>query len=309
MNHLNKKPKLIAVVGPTASGKTSLAIALAKRFSGEIVSADSMQIYKDMSIATAAPTALEKEQVVHHLVEFLDPSEKFSVAEYVLLAKKTIAEIINRGNLPIVVGGTGLYVDSLLNGIEFTEEKTCQSMRDEIEKEYDSLGGDVMLQKLSELDPIAAHKLSANDKKRIVRAFEIIKTTGTTVTEQNELSKRNGKPYDEIIIGINYEDRQKLYDRINLRVDMMIENGLLEEAEKMASKGVTAAQAIGHKEFNEYFNGNVSLLEATEKLKQETRRYAKRQLIWFRRNEQINWIYADKDDVLEKAFEIIERKI
>ncbi len=306
---MSEKPKVIAVVGPTASGKTGLAIALAKHFSGEIVSADSMQIYKEMPIATAAPTQLEKSEAVHHLTEFLDPSEAFSVADYVTLAKRTIDEIISRGKLPIIVGGTGLYINSLLDGVEFTEEKSNFELRSAIEKEYDTVGGEIMLEKLKAYDPVAASKLSANDKKRIVRAFEIIKTTGMTPTRQNELSKRNGKPYDEVIIGINYEDRQKLYDRINLRVDLMIENGLIQEAQNMAAKGITAAQAIGHKEFAEYFSGNASLQEPTEKLKQERRRYAKRQLTWFRKNQGVNWIYADKEDVFLRAVEIIERKI
>lgn len=301
------KPKVIFVVGPTASGKTGLAIKLARRFNGEIVSADSMQIYKGISIASAAPTEEEKQLAVHHLVEFLEPEIKFSVADYVVLARKVIEDIISRGKLPIIVGGTGLYIDALIEGIEFTDEKTSSEVRENIEKEYDDIGGVEMLRKLSEIDALTAEKLSPNDKKRIVRAFEVYYTSGITITEQNKRSKINGKPYDETVIGISCYDREKLYERINKRVDLMVQSGIIEEAKSMRDKGYTSAQAIGHKEFYDYLDGKVSLEEAIEKLKRETRRYAKRQLTWFRKNENINWVYSDIHNAEVAATELLER--
>ena len=301
------KPKVIFVVGPTASGKTGLAIKLARRFNGEIVSADSMQIYKGISIASAAPTEEEKQLAVHHLVEFLEPEIKFSVADYVVLARKVIEDIISRGKLPIIVGGTGLYIDALIEGIEFTDEKTSSEVRENIEKEYDDIGGVEMLRKLSEIDASTAEKLSPNDKKRIVRAFEVYYTSGITITEQNERSKINGKPYDETVIGISCYDREKLYERINKRVDLMVQSGIIEEAKSMRDKGYTSAQAIGHKEFYDYLDGKVSLEEAIEKLKREPRRYAKRQLTWFRKNENINWVYSDIHNAEVAATKLLER--
>jgi tRNA dimethylallyltransferase len=301
------KPKVIFVVGPTASGKTGLAIKLARRFNGEIVSADSLQIYKGLSMASAAPTEEEKQLAVHHLVEFLEPEIKFSVADYVVLARKVIEDIISRGKLPIIVGGTGLYIDALIEGIEFTDEKTSSDVRENIEKEYDDIGGVEMLRKLSEIDALTAKKLSPNDKKRIVRAFEVYYTSGITIAEQNERSKINGKPYDETVIGISCYDREKLYERINKRVDLMVQSGIIEEAKSMRDKGYTSAQAIGHKEFYDYLDGKVSLEEAIEKLKRETRRYAKRQLTWFRKNENINWVYSDIQNFEVAATELLER--
>ncbi len=309
MSFITQKPKVVVVAGPTASGKTSLGIALAQHFGGEIVSADSMQIYKGMSIASAAPTKEERKQAVHHLVEFLEPDESFCVADYVALAKEKISDIVNRGKLPIIVGGTGLYINSLVDGIEFCEQKPDEKIRKRLEAEYEGLGGEEMLCRLRKIDKQTAERLSASDKRRIVRALEVFETTGITISQQNELSRKNGKPYDEIMLGITYLDREKLYERINKRVDLMIENGILEEAKLMSNKGVTAAQAIGHKEFGEYFCGNCTLEEAKEKLKRETRRYAKRQLTWFRRDSRINWLYNDSDDVFKKAVEIIERKL
>lgn len=301
------KPKVIFVVGPTASGKTELAIALARHFDGEIVSADSMQIYKGISIASAAPTAEEKSLAVHHLVEFLEPQVKFSVADYVDLARKTINDIVSRGRLPIVVGGTGLYINSLIEGIEFADEKSSDKTRLKLESEYDVLGGEEMLKKLSQIDPVSSEKLSPNDKKRIVRAFEVFYSTGLTITEQNERSKLGGKPYNEVIIGITFSDREKLYEKINRRVDLMVKNGIIEEAKAMRDKGYTSAQAIGHKEFYDYLDGIITIDEAVEKLKRETRRYAKRQLTWFRKNENINWLFTDIQDVKSEAVKILER--
>lgn len=304
-----EKIPVIVVVGPTASGKTALGIAIAEKFGGEIVSADSMQIYKGFPIASAVPSEEEKRGIKHHLIEFLNPDEKFSVADYVGVAGEVIEKIYISGKIPVIVGGTGLYVNSLVDGIKFCQEKTDENLRRSIEAEFDSLGAEKMLKKLYEIDRETAEKLSVSDRKRIIRAFEVYRSTGKTISEQNRLSKEIESPYEPLMIGITYDDREKLYDRINKRVDIMLKDGLLDEARQSTNKGITAAQAIGHKEFIPYFDGQISLEEATETLKRETRRYAKRQLTWFRRDERINWIFADKEDVVKKAYEIIEERM
>ena len=302
----NKIP-IVAVVGPTASGKTALSIEIAKHFGGEIIGADSMQIYKNMSIASAAPAAEEKGDIPHHLFEFLDPSESFSVAEYVTLADKKAREITSRGKLPILVGGTGLYVDSFLGNLKFSAEENTAEIREKLEKEVENLGTAALLERLREIDPEAAAKLHENDKKRIIRALEVYSIHGITPTEMNLRSKAEPSPYKSIYIGATYKDRELLYKRIEKRVYMMVEQGLLQEAEKSyKTLGNTAVQAIGHKEFYPYFDGEISKDEAIESLIRSTRRYAKRQLTWFRRNENINWIYMDEDEnPIEKALEIV----
>ena len=296
--------KVIFVVGPTASGKTDLSIKLAKEIGGEIVSADSMQIYKGIHIASAAPDSEERSGIPHHLIEFLDLSEQFSVADYVKKAREKIREIISRGNTPIVVGGTGLYISALLENTEFVSANTDETLRKKLEEEYDSVGGEEMLKRLAEFDPQSAERLHISDKRRIVRCFEIFETTGKSKTLQNELSHQNPPEFESLVLGITYKDREKLYDRINRRVDIMLGQGLLEEArttyKNRDNKG--AFQAIGHKELYGYFDGEHSLEEAAELLKQQTRRYAKRQLTWFRKNENIIWLYPDIDgDIFEIA--------
>lgn len=296
--------KVIFVVGPTASGKTALSIALAKEFGGEIISADSMQIYKGIHIASAAPEKQEQDGIPHHLLEFLELNSSFSVADYTKLARKKIDEISERGKIPIVVGGTGLYISALLDNTKFTDAKTDEKLRGELEKKFDTLGGEEMLKKLSEFDPDSAVRLQPSDKRRIIRCFEIYETTGLTLTQQNAMSHLEEPDFEALVIGITYEDREKLYERINLRVDLMLKSGLLEEAKKTFEnrnkKG--AFQAIGHKELYGFLEGRTSLEEATELLKRQTRRYAKRQLTWFRRDERINWIYADKcDSIIDEA--------
>lgn len=306
----NKIP-IVAVVGPTASGKTALSIEIAKHFGGEIIGADSMQIYKNMSIASAAPAAEEKGDIPHHLFEFLDPSESFSVAEYVTLADKKAREITSRGKLPILVGGTGLYVDSFLGNLKFSAEENTAEVREKLEKEAENLGTAALLERLREIDPEAAAKLHENDKKRIIRALEVYSIHGITPTEMNLRSKAEPSPYKSIYIGATYKDRELLYSRIEKRVGIMLENGLLEEAENSyKTLGNTAVQAIGHKEFYPYFDGEISKDEAIESLIRSTRRYAKRQLTWFRRNENINWIYMDEDEnPIEKAIEIVTKEL
>lgn len=301
------KIKTVFIVGPTASGKTGLGISLAESFSGEIVSADSMQIYKGIHIASAAPEAQEMRGIPHHLLEFLEPNESFSVAEYVKAAREVIADIEKRGRLPIVVGGTGLYISSLADNTEYTEEETDYKLRQSLENRFDEIGAERMLSELAEFDPDTAARLHPNNRRRIIRAFEVYKTTGKTITQQNALS-HSGKEYIEpLLIGINFRDREKLYERINLRVDIMLENGLLEEAKTALSRSGGAVQAIGHKELSGFIKGECSLDEAVENLKRQTRRYAKRQLTWFNRDKRINWIYADEtEDILKEAARLTE---
>lgn len=290
-----EKIPVIAVVGPTASGKTALAVKIAKKFNGQVVSADSMQIYKGMDIATAKPTKAEKDGVEHFLMDFLPTDVRFSVADYVTAAQECISQINSGGFLPIVAGGTGLYVDSLLQNISFCKEKTDDNIRKRMSEEYDSLGGEEMLLRLQNIDSETAKRLHPSDKSRIVRALSLFESTGITMTEQYKNSRLSQSPYDVCYIGINYRDREVLYSRINTRVDIMLQNGLLEEAKSYFDLGndTTASQAIGHKELAPYFKGELELDECVENLKRETRRYAKRQLTWFRRNESINWIYPD----------------
>lgn len=307
---MNKIP-VIAVVGPTASGKTALSIKIAKQFGGQVVSADSMQIYEKMDIATAKPTAEEMQGVPHHLLGFQPIDKKFSVAEYVALAGECIKKIRNDGDIPVVVGGTGLYIDSLLQNIRFSQEDNSAEMRNSLINEFDEKGAEYMLESLRKIDPETAEKLHLSDKKRIIRALEIYCTTGKTMTEQKILSRGEDSPYDVLYIGINYRDRKILYDRINLRVDIMLQNGLLDEAKEFCntSSDTTACQAIGYKELLPYFRGEGTLEECIEKLKIETRHYAKRQLTWFRKNENINWVYPEDyenaEDMYAYVFSIV----
>ena len=306
-----KKIPVIAVVGPTASGKTSLSIEIAKRFNGQVVSADSMQIYEKMNIATAKPTEDEMQGVPHHLIGFQPIDKKFSVAEYVDIANECIEKIHNAGDLPVVAGGTGLYIDSLLQNIQFSKEESNTQIRNELTEMFQEKGAEYMLEWLREIDPETASRLHLNDKSRIIRALEIYKLTGKTLTEQKVLSRLEETPYDVLYIGINYRDRNVLYDRINLRVDLMIENGLLEEAEEFYNipADKTACQAIGYKELAPYFRGDATLEDCVEKLKLETRHYAKRQLTWFRKNENVNWVYPDDyentEDMYSDVFSMI----
>lgn len=303
-----KKTKIICVVGATASGKTDLAVKLAKAVEGEIISADSMQVYKNMPIATAVATKEEQDGVVHHLVEFLDADQTFSVADFVERAKVLIDEITARGRVPIVAGGTGLFVDSLVKNISFSEVGS----NDEIRNELAEKSNEELYERLLKLDPNAAEDIHPNNRKRVIRALELC-MSGTSKTEQNENSMLVDSPYDALYIGIGYKDRQKLYDRINKRVDLMLEAGLENEARQMLGKqGLTARQAIGHKELQPYIDGKITFDEATENLKRETRRYAKRQLTWFRRNENINWLYADemsRDELVKKAVDLAKNHL
>ena len=303
------KPLVAVVVGPTASGKTSLAVEIAKKFNGEVVSADSMQIYKGMDIATAKPTKQEMQGIPHHLISIIKADEVFSANEFKNAATEAIDNILSKNKLPVVAGGTGFYIDTLVNNTEFLDYEKSD-IRQKLESRYDHEGITGLYSELERIDSEAAKRLHENDTKRIIRALEVYYSTGKTISEQEKLSHLNESPYRFCVIGINANDRQVLYDRINTRVDLMLEAGLLKEAEEFFSLPVssTANQAIGYKELKPYFDGLCSLEEATEKLKMETRRYAKRQLTWFRKKDNINWIYIDgksKEEIIREASEII----
>ncbi len=302
---------VIAVVGPTASGKTALAVELAKKYNGEIISADSMQIYKNLNIATAKPTVDEMQEIKHYCLDFLSPAERFSVSDFVKLAKEAIAEITSKGKLPIIAGGTGLYIDTLLNGIKLAEFDTDLNLRKKLFDKAEKVGTAAMYEYLKGIDEASALKIEKNDLKRIIRAIEVFETSGITKSQLDEMSKREKSQYLPTYIGLNTYDRKILYDRINLRVDKMLEAGLIQEAEsfyKMFSPD-TAGQAIGYKEIKPYLDGRLTLEECTENLKRATRRYAKRQLTWFRKNEKINWIYIDNrnfNEIFIEACKIVE---
>lgn len=306
-----KRIPVVAVVGPTASGKSDLAVEICLKFGGEAVSADSMQIYKGMDIATAKPTEHEKRNVPHHMMDFLDNGCQYSVAMYQKAAAESISDINARGLLPVVAGGTGLYIDTLLNNIKLSDDSFNEDIRRNLMERVQSDGSEMLLEEVRKVDPEYAKKLHPNNIKRIVRALEIYMTTGTTMTEQVELSRRES-PYEICFIGLDAEDRQYLYNRIDKRVDVMLEHGLETEAKKYLANpnSSTSAQAIGYKELKPYFDGTLSKEEAVDNLKRATRRYAKRQLTWFRRNECINWLYIDKyqnkEDLVKDAFLIVK---
>lgn len=286
------KEKVVVICGPTASGKTALSIELAKKINGEIVSADSMQIYKDMNIGTAKPTIEEMQGIKHYLLDFISPEERYSVAQYKQDAKIAIKEIIKKGKTPIIVGGTGLYVDSLIYEIEYNDIEIDGNYRKELEKKIEKQGLETLYKEALQIDPIAMEKISPNDKKRIMRVLEIYKSTGKTKTQQELESRKNPVEYDYRVFAINW-DREVLYQRINKRVDIMIEQGLIDEVKyilKKYDKFPTAMQGLGYKEVVDYINGIYTKEEMIEKIKMETRRYAKRQLTWFRKNEQTIWL-------------------
>ncbi|HEX3038289.1 MAG TPA: tRNA (adenosine(37)-N6)-dimethylallyltransferase MiaA [Oscillospiraceae bacterium] len=307
----NSKIPLIAVVGPTASGKSRLAVELALLKNGEVVSADSMQIYKGMAIGTAKPTEQEMCGVKHHLIDFADLSQPFSVADYVTRAKACIEDIHARGKLPILAGGTGLYVRSLLNNVQFGESDKDETLRRELADRAEKDGVQSLVEELRQFDPESAARIHPNNLGRVIRAIEIYRTTGVTMTQQMEESRSQPSPYHACMIGLDFADRQILYDRINTRVDDMVQAGLVEEAQKVLSQpnSRTALQAIGYKELFPYFNGEIPLPQAIENIKKETRHYAKRQLTWFRRDEAVHWILVDAcgslDAVLNRAKESI----
>ena len=287
-----EKPKLFCVVGPTASGKTDYAIELAKALGGEVVSCDSMQIYRGMDIGTAKPTKEEMQGIPHHMLDFVDPAESYSVADFVRDARICIQDILQRGRVPILCGGTGLYVDSVLNQIEFAPKGQDEAYREALKKMAEHEGAEAVHRLLQTADPRAADKIHPNNVKRVIRALEIIKTTGLTKSEADRQAKKE-PVYDAEIYGMQRE-RERLYERINLRVDRRMERDLLAEVDGLLRRGIpktaTSMQAIGYKELAAYRRGEMTLEEAVETVKRESRRYAKRQMTWFRRNPDIQWI-------------------
>ena len=308
---MEERKKIIVICGPTASGKTGLSLVLAKKFGGEIISADSMQVYKNLDIGTAKATDEEQQAAPHHLVDFLDPSEPYNVEIFTRLAKEKIEEISQRGNIPFVVGGTGLYMESLVNGITFTEQKSDKSVRNRLEQQLAENGNEWLHQQLVEIDPEYAATVHPNNAVRVMRALEIYYTTGVTMTQQIAASRPKEKPYDVLFLATGFLDRAKLYENIDKRVDIMVQLGVLNEAEYVYNNKdtfVNSAAAIGYKEFFPYFEGAQTLEECIENLKKSSRHYAKRQLTWFNRMEDINWLYVDgEENYKEKAVMLAEK--
>lgn len=290
--------KIIAVAGPTASGKSALALELCKRLDGELISLDSMQIYRGLDIGTAKPTKAEQAEVRHHMIDICEPTENFSAAEFAERAHKVIADVRSRGKRAVLCGGTGLYLDTVLGRLDFGEIESDEKLRGELIAFAEKNGAEALHERLRGIDPQAAEKIHKNNVRRVARAIEIYELTGKTKTEHDR-EAISDSPYESLIIGLDYDDREVLYSRINRRVDAMIEAGLEREVRSLLSRGLlsaesTAGQAIGYKEMLGYIAGDCSLGDAVEKIKLGTRRYAKRQLTWLRRNPSINWLYPDR---------------
>jgi len=307
-----QKPLVAVILGPTATGKTRLSVELASMQNGEIISADSMQIYKRMDIGTAKPTIEERRDVPHHMMDVAEPCEAFSVASYVKAAKDCIDGVLERDRLPIIVGGTGLYITSLIDNVQFADIGEDLEYRQSLADISKEQGTELLWSKLEKIDPVMALKISKNDEKRIIRALEVYYLTKMPMSHFVAKSKETPSPYDFIQIGLAYNDREKLYAAINQRVDIMTERGLIDEVRTLIMSGVpvdsTAMQAIGYKELIAHINGEMMLDEALERIKQESRRYAKRQLTWFRRDKSINWFEVDVtvfDDVIKQSVELI----
>jgi len=310
-----KKP-VVVIVGPTASGKTKLSIEIAKLMDGEIVSADSMQIYRYMDIGTAKPTIYERQNIPHHMMDILDPAEQFSVAEYQKMAVDIISDIHKRQKLPIIVGGTGLYIKSLLYPMNFTDAYQDLEYRKQLQETANIKGRDYLYQQLKMVDPSTASRLHPNDVRRVIRALEVYHITGKPMSHYSQNLKNMDFRYNTAMIGL-VMDRVKLYERTNKRVDIMIENGLLNEVKNLLDKGYSrdmiSMQGLGYKEIIDYYQGNLSLEEAIYIIKRETRRYAKRQLTWFRAQKGIKWInideYSSEEDLVKHAANYIKQKL
>lgn len=300
--------KVVCVVGPTASGKTKMGVELAKRFGGEVVSVDSMQIYRGMTIGTAAPTMEEMDGVPHHMIAVADPSENWSVARFTEEADRCIADILSRGKLPVLVGGTGLYLDALVKGNSFAQGSAGTAVRQALQKRMTEEGAAVLLEELRAIDPVTAERLHVKDEKRIVRALEIWQETGQTMTEHDLATQKLPPKYEAIYIGLNFNDRADLRERIDHRVDIMVQQGLLQEVRQLLSAGIprtaTSLQAIGYKQFLAVEEGRASVEEAVEEVKLRSRQYAKRQLTWLRRNQAIHWIGWEKVPDFQSALQI-----
>lgn len=302
------KSRVIAVGGPTASGKTALSVGLAKAFGGEIINADSMQIYKNLDVGTAKPSIEERQGIPHYLLDFLPPETPYSVADFTAAADPLIQEITARGKLPLVVGGTGLYITSLLNGTAFAPEKTDPAIRARLQERAEAEGGAALYAELQSIDPDYAAQVHPNNLPRVIRALELYTATGRRMSEERVNARPAEPPYRSLCLCLTCRDRAVLYDRIERRVNLMVENGVLAEAKQVYDHRDTyrtAAQAIGYKEFFPYFEGTGSLDECTARLKQATRNYAKRQLTWFRRQNDAVWLYIDEENVLDRACELV----
>lgn len=298
-------PKILVIVGPTASGKTRMAVELAQRHNGEVISADSMQIYRTMDIGTAKPTKEEMGGIPHHMIDVADPEEDFSVARYVEMAARCVDDVLERGKLPIVAGGTGLYIDSLLSGRTFAPFSPDSALRGELERELAEKGGQAMLEALAQVDPEAAQRLHPNDHKRIVRALEVYRSTGKTITQHNRETQAIPPRYNALTIGLAFQDRQAMWRRIDQRVDEMVAAGLEDEVRRLLTSGIspkcTAMQAIGYKEFTQALSGEMTWQEATDVVKLRSRQYAKRQLTWFGRNPNTRWVRWDDPPEFEQG--------
>ena len=296
--------RIICVVGPTASGKTALAVELAKATNGEVVSCDSMQIYRRLSIGTAKPTVEEMQGIPHHMIDILEPDEDFSVSRYVEMATPIVEDILARGKTCVIAGGTGLYVDNLIKGGEFAP-CPATGCRERLEERLQSEGIEVLASELAQIDPVALEKSQGNPR-RIIRALEVWQETGETITSHNQRTAAIPPRFDPLWIGIDFEDRQELYDRIDLRVELMVKDGLLDEIRDVLASGIpekaTAMQAIGYKEFIDAMAGRATIEEAIAQVQLSSRRYAKRQLTWFRRNPEINWLRRRPGQDAEEIF-------
>lgn len=306
--------RLICICGPTASGKTALSVALAKQLHTEIISADSMQIYRGMDIGTAKPTAEERQGVPHHLLDICAPGEAFSVARYVELADTAAQDVLSRGMIPIVAGGTGLYMDALIECSTFSGDETDLSVREKYQRMAAEQGNEAVHACLAKVDPEGAERLHPNNLKRVIRALEVYEQTGMTIDAFNRLHKRPAPKYAALKIGICPAERQTLYDRIDRRVDQMLADGLLEETKRLLDSGAlagTAAQAIGYKELLGYLQGDAPLADCVALLKQRSRNYAKRQLTWLKRDDNIHWIYYNNGEelpaILQEATEYLQK--
>ncbi len=312
---MNKKIPVIAVQGPTASGKSATALAICEKYGGEIISCDSMQIYRKMDIGTAKPTKEEMARVPHHLIDICEPDEDFSAAVFAEKAQSAIRDVFLRGKVPVLCGGTGLYLDSVLRGVDFGELEPDPAYRAELAKFAEENGNEALHAKLMAIDPEAAGAIHFNNVKRVIRALEICKTSGMTKTEWDKKAIAHESPYESIILALDYRDREMLYSRIDKRVDIMMKEGLLDEVKALLDSGYltpesTAGGAIGYKELIGYFKGDLPLEDAVAAIKTATRHYAKRQLTWLRRNQSIHWLYPDdyenKEMLSEAAFEVIQ---
>lgn len=303
------KPRVVAVGGPTASGKTALSVALARAFDGEIINADSMQIYKNLNVGTAKPSAEERQGIPHYLLDFLSPETPYSVADFTAAADPLIRDITARGRLPLVVGGTGLYITSLLSGMAFAPEKTDPAIRARLQARADTEGGAALYAELQRIDPDYAAQVHPNNLPRVIRALELFEATGRRMSDQRREARPAEAPYHALCLCLTCRDRAVLYSRIDRRVDEMVENGVLDEARQVYDHRDayrTAAQAIGYKEFFPYFEGTAPLDACTEKLKQASRNYAKRQLTWFRHMDGVTWLDAGAADVRQTALRLTQ---